>query len=117
MDACQWFVVCLLGVTALSYHSLLAVLHMLTHPSHTPYRTALKVLKIQTGTTLLTCRMSLQMQIGQVILTYPYQMALMGVIPAIIVAIGVGLLNYYTLWLLIVLYLERKRFMVSALLC
>ncbi len=54
------------------------------------------------------------MQIGQVILTYPYQMALMGVIPAIIVAIGVGLLNYYTLWLLIVLYLERKRFMVSA---
>jgi len=26
----------------------------------------------------------------------------------------VGLLNYYTLWLLIVLYLERKKFMVSA---
>lgn len=37
------------------------------------------------------------MQTGQVILTCPYQMALMGVIPAIIVAIGVGLLNYYTL--------------------
>ncbi|KAL0034831.1 hypothetical protein WJX77_008984 [Trebouxia sp. C0004] len=51
--------------------------------------------------------------VGQVILTYPYQMALMGVIPAIVVAIGVGLLNYYTLWLLIVLYLERKRFMVT----
>lgn len=54
------------------------------------------------------------LQVGQVILTYPYQMALMGVIPAICVAIGVGVLNYYTLWLLIVLYLERKRTMVMA---
>ena len=52
------------------------------------------------------------MQVGQVILTYPYQMALMGIIPAICVALGVGILNYYTLWLLIVLYLERKRIMV-----
>ena len=86
---------------------------MLTHLSHTLNKTPLKLLKTQIGTTLLTCCISLQMQIGQVILTYPYQMALMGVIPAIIVAIGVGLLNYYTLWLLIVLYLERKRFMVS----
>lgn len=40
-------------------------------------------------------------------------MALMGVIPAICVALGVGILNYYTLWLLIVLYLHRKRNMVS----
>ena len=54
----------------------------------------------------------IRLQVGQVILTYPYQMALMGIIPAICVAIGVGLLNYYTLWLLIVLYLERKRIMV-----
>lgn len=51
-------------------------------------------------------------QVGQVILTYPYQMALMGVLPAVAVALGVGILNYYTLWLLIVLYLERKRIMV-----
>ena len=53
------------------------------------------------------------LQVGQVILTYPYQMALMGIIPAIIIAIGVGILNFYTLWLLVILYLERKRIMVS----
>ena len=40
-------------------------------------------------------------------------MALMGVLPAVAVAVGVGILNYYTLWLLIVLYLERKRIMVA----
>jgi len=54
-------------------------------------------------------------QVGQVILTYPYQMALMGIIPAVIVAIGVGLLNYFTLWLLVIMYLERKRYMVRTL--
>ena len=101
----------------MSYYGLLVVLRMLTHLGYSPNWTPLKSLKIQIGTSFLTCCISLQMQIGQVILTYPYQMALMGVIPAIIVAIGVGLLNYYTLWLLIVLYLERKRFMVSALAC
>lgn len=55
----------------------------------------------------------LHVQVGQVILTYPYQMALMGIIPAVIVGVGVGLLNFFTLWLLVILYLERKRFMVS----
>ena len=42
-------------------------------------------------------------------------MALMGIIPVVIVAIGVGLLNYYTLWLLVIMYLERKRYMVRTL--
>lgn len=98
----------------MSYYGLLVILRMLTHLGRTPDRTPLKLLKTHIGTTFLIRCISLHMQIGQVILTYPYQMALMGVIPAIIVAIGVGLLNYYTLWLLIVLYLERKRFMVSA---
>lgn len=45
--------------------------------------------------------------------SHSYQMVLMGVLPAVAVSIGVGLLNYYTLWLLVILYLERKRIMVS----
>ncbi|KAK9795944.1 hypothetical protein WJX73_010704 [Symbiochloris irregularis] len=52
--------------------------------------------------------------VGQVILTYPYQLAIMGIIPGIFIGIGVGLLNFYTLWLLILLYLHRKKQMVKA---
>lgn len=42
------------------------------------------------------------------------QMALMGVPVALTVGIGVGFLNFFTLWLLVVLFLERKRYMVSS---
>ncbi|KAK9813484.1 hypothetical protein WJX73_001640 [Symbiochloris irregularis] len=52
--------------------------------------------------------------VGQVILTYPYQLAIMGIIPGIFIGIGVGLLNFYTLWLMIILYLHRKKDMVKA---
>ena len=41
-------------------------------------------------------------------------MALMGVPVALTVGIGVGFLNFFTLWLLVVLFLERKQYMVSS---
>lgn len=44
---------------------------------------------------------------------YPHQVALMGIIPAMVVAMTTQFLNYYTLWLLVILFLERKRSMVS----
>ena len=55
----------------------------------------------------------LLLQVGQVIQVYPHQVALMGIIPAMVVAMTTQFLNYYTLWLLVILFLERKRAMVS----
>ena len=57
------------------------------------------------------------MQIGQVIQVYPHQVAIMGMIPALVLALTTQFLNYYTLWLLIVLFLERKRAKVIPCLC
>jgi len=45
---------------------------MLTHLGRTPDSTPLKLLKTHIGTTFLIRCISLHMQIGQVILTYPY---------------------------------------------
>ena len=53
------------------------------------------------------------MQIGQVIQVYPHQVLLMGMIPAMVIAVTTQFFNYFTLWLLIVLYMERKRVRVS----
>lgn len=54
------------------------------------------------------------MQVGQVIQVYPHQVALMGMIPALVVGITTQILNWYTVWLLVILFLERKRIMVSS---
>ena len=48
-------------------------------------------------------------QVGQVIQVYPHQVALMGAIPALVIGFSTKLLNFYSLWLLVVLFLERKR--------
>ncbi|KAK9816803.1 hypothetical protein WJX72_005264 [[Myrmecia] bisecta] len=52
-------------------------------------------------------------QVGQVILTYPYNLALVGILPGIALAVVWGLLNFYTLWLLIIIFLERKQRLIK----
>lgn len=57
---------------------------------------------------------NLLLQIGQVIQVYPHQVAIMGMIPALVLSITTQFFNYYTLCLLVILFLERKRKMVSS---
>ncbi|KAK9810448.1 hypothetical protein WJX72_010867 [[Myrmecia] bisecta] len=47
-------------------------------------------------------------EIGQVMLVWPHQMYLAGLIPGIILMVGSGLINVYSMYLLIFFFLERK---------
>lgn len=51
--------------------------------------------------------------VGQVILTEPYQFARTGIIPSLVLYLGANLLSFYTMWLLIVLFLARKKQMIK----
>ncbi|KAK9810983.1 hypothetical protein WJX73_003275 [Symbiochloris irregularis] len=51
--------------------------------------------------------------VGQVILTEPYQFARTGIIAATCLYLGANLLSFYTMWLLVVLFLHRKMLMIK----
>ncbi|KAK9817815.1 hypothetical protein WJX72_002659 [[Myrmecia] bisecta] len=51
--------------------------------------------------------------IGQIILAFPNQMASTGVIAGIVLYMGTGFLSFYSIWLLITLFLDRKQRMVK----
>ena len=49
----------------------------------------------------------------QVLLVWPHQMSLTGITPGLILMISSGVISSWTMWLLIVLYIQRKQILVS----
>lgn len=49
----------------------------------------------------------------QVLLVWPHQMALIGITPGLICMMASGVFSSWTMWLLVVLYMQRKQLLVS----